>query len=153
MIKLTTMKDQAIFIAADKVVAVCLDSTGNTQVHMEDGTDSFWAVTEPVDEVVRKIENWNESTYDQCVADATLGRALREKWPGVMIDNLDAMAELERVCGSVVAMAERFQHYEDGYPAFKHEYDSRSKSDMGPWLTVGHCKMIQTALIAMQRSP
>ena len=47
------------------MVAVCLDSTGNTQVYMEDGTDSFWVVTESVDEVVRKIENWNESTYDQ----------------------------------------------------------------------------------------
>ena len=81
-------------------------------------------------------------------ADAALGRALQERWPGVTVANLE---ELERVCGSVVAMAERFQHYKDGYPAFKHEYDSRSKSDMGPWLTVGHCKMIQTALIGVQK--
>ena len=57
MIKLTTKNDQVIFLPADKVTAVCLDSTGHTQVHMEDGTDSFWVVTEPIDEVVKMIEN------------------------------------------------------------------------------------------------
>ena len=51
-------------------------------------------------------DNWNEGTCDTCMADAALGRALRQKWPAVTEQKI-----LDVVDGAMKVLAEnRHRH-------------------------------------------